>query len=152
PGDQLRQATQQRTTATQRDPGVHQVRCQLRWRAFEHVLDGADDLAHGLLQRLAHVLGRDHRTPRQVDQRVATAHLDLDLFFQRHAAAGRNLQTLRGDLTDQQVVLVANVLHDRIVEVVTRDAQALRHDDVGERDDGNFTGAATDVDDHRATR
>jgi len=152
PRDQLGQAAQQGAAAAQCDPGVDEVRREFRRRAFEHGLDRADHLAHRLHQRFAHVGGADDRTARQVHERIAPADLDLDLLFERQAAPGRDLEALGRDLADQQVVLGADVLRDRFVEVVSGHAQTLGHDDVRQRDHRDLAGAAADVDDHRAGR
>src|SRR5262249_20746101 len=115
--DEVGQAAQQRTAAGQHDAAVDQVARQLGRRAIEHGLARGDDLLHRLHQRLAPVDRADHGAPRQTGQRIAAADLDLDLLVERHAAAGGDLEPLGGDLADQQVVLAADVLRDRVVEV-----------------------------------
>ena len=53
-------------------------------------------------------------------------------------------------LADEQVVGLLDVLNDRLVHLVARDAHRLAVDDAGERDDGDVGGAAADVHDHVA--
>src|SRR5262249_57166439 len=60
------------------------------------------------------------------------------------------LDLLRAALTDEQVVVLFDVLHDRLVHLVAGDADRLRVDDTRQGDDGDLGGAAADVHDHVA--
>src|SRR5581483_2492731 len=61
-----------------------------------------------------------------------------------------DLDLLGGAFADEQVVLLLDVLDDRLVHLVAGDAHGLAVDDAGERDDGDVGRAAADVDDHVA--
>src|SRR2546423_4410838 len=56
----LVESLQQRPAARQHDAAVHDVGRELRRRAVERLLDRADDLADGLLERAAHLLRGEH--------------------------------------------------------------------------------------------
>ena len=77
-----------------------------------------------------------HRDP--LLERVRGSDLDLDLL-------GRAL-------ADEQVVGLARVRDDGLVELVAGDADRLAVDDACERDDRDVGRAAADVDDHVAGR
>src|SRR5699024_1650355 len=66
--------------------------------------------------------------------------------------ADRLLDLLRGRFADQQVVLAAEMTDDRLVHLVTADADAAGVDDVREREHGDFGRATADIDDHAAGR
>src|SRR5205814_4565597 len=51
-------------------------------------------------------------------------------------------------LADGHIVSFAHVTDDRLVEVVTGDALGAADGDVGQGNDGDFGGAAADIDDH----
>ena len=51
-------------------------------------------------------------------------------------------------LADEELVLLLDVVDDRLVHLVAADAERLRDDDAAERDDRDLGRAAADVDDH----
>src|SRR5262249_46137753 len=53
---------------------------------------------------------------------------------------------------ERERVFLLDEVDDRVVELVARDANRLTGNDATQRDDGDFGGAATDVDDHVAGR
>ncbi len=76
-------------------------------------------------------------------------------FAHRLARIGRadfQLDAFRRRLADQNAVVAAHVVGDRLVEFVAADAHARRVDDAVQRDDRDFGGAAADVEHHRAAR
>src|SRR6266850_1488082 len=74
-----------------------------------------------------------------------------------HFAAGEGradllLDQLGGRLADQHAVVAADVVDDRLVELVAADAHRARVHHAAERDHADFRRAAADVDHHRAGR
>ena len=67
---------------------------------------------------------------------------------QRRRGADRELDRLGALGADRHPVLEADVVGDRVVEVVAADPQRAGDDDAAERDDRDLAGAAADVDDH----
>jgi hypothetical protein len=82
------------------------------------------------------VSASDSRTSASVS--VSVFDLDLDL--------------LRRPFPDEEVVPPLDVLDDRLVHLVRGDADRLRVDDAGERDDRHVGRSAADVHDHVARR
>src|SRR6056297_2112726 len=149
---QLVEVPQQRAAARHDDPAIDHVADQLGGRQLQHPADAVGDLLDRLLERLDGVLGADgDRLGKAVDQ-IAAAHLDLValLALGEHGGADPHLDLLGGTVADQQVLLVADVADDRLVELVAGDAQALAHHDSAQADDGDVRRAPADVDDHRA--
>ena len=62
--------------------------------------------------------------------------------------ADLELDLLGGLLADQELVLLLDVVDDRLVHLVAADAERLGDDDPAERDHGDLGRAAADVDDH----
>ena len=79
---------------------------------------------------------------------VAAADLGLHLLLERVGRADLELDLLGRLLADQELVLLLDVVDDRLVELVAADADRLRDDDAAERDHRHLGGAAADVDDH----
>jgi hypothetical protein len=80
-----------------------------------------------------------------------------DTSISRTSAPGKRrtdplLDVLGGVLADQHAVVAADVVHDRLVELVAADPHRTCIDHAAERDDTDFGRPATDVDDHRPGR
>ena len=80
------------------------------------------------------------------------AALDFHLLGREERRRGPelDLDALGRALADEQVVLAADELRDRLVHRVAGHAHRLAVDDAGQRDDRDVGGAAADVDDHVA--
>ena len=91
---------------------------------------------------------------RDARQHVATLHgVVVGRIVQlRDGGSHFNLDAFGGALAHDDVVLLAHVFLDVGGEVVARDADGFVVDDATQGDDGDFGGAATDVDDHVARR
>ena len=83
---------------------------------------------------------------------IAALDLDGQRLVERVGGADLLLDHLGGALADEEVVLALDVLDDRFVHLVARDADRLREHDARERDHRDFGGAAADIDDHVAGR
>src|SRR5690606_9039623 len=136
------------------DAAVDHVAHQLGRCLLEDAPHAVGDLLDRLLERLDDVLRADRDALRQAVDEVAAAHLDLDVVVgvAHHGSADLGLDRLGRAVADEQVLLLSDVTDYRLVELVARDAQALRDDDPAEADDGDVGRAAPDVDDHAAGR
>jgi len=85
---------------------------------------------------------------REPAQHVAAPHLGLHLFAHPVGRADLELDLLGRLLADEELVLLLDVAHDRVVHLVAADAQRLRDDDPAERDHRDLGRAAPDVHDH----
>ena len=139
---------QQRAAAGEHDAAIHDVRGELGRRLVERRLDRVDDLRDRLVERAADLLGADDHRLREAGQHVAAADLGLDLLGHRVRGADLELDLLGRLLADEQLVVLLDVVDDRLVHLVAADAERLRDDDPAERDDGDLGRAAADVDDH----
>src|SRR5919106_689114 len=134
--------------ACEDDPSVHDVRRQLGGRLVQGGLDRVEDLADRFVERPADLLRRDHDRLGEAGEHVAAPNLGLDLLLELPRRADLELELLSGLLPDEELVLLLDVAHDRLVHLVTADADGLRDDDAAEGDDGDLGGAAADVHDH----
>ena len=98
----------------------------------------------------ADLVAVDDQRLRHAGDEIAPLDLHGRDFVDGVGVADLLLDDLGGALADQQVVLALDVGDDRLVHLVARDADRLRHHDAGQRDDGDLGGAAADVDDHVA--
>ena len=106
---------------------------------------------HDALDRLlkgVHHLGGGHGDELgQAREQAAALDLHRHFLLGREDAADGHFHFLRRALADEQVVLAAHILHDRLVELVARDLDGRAFDHAGEGDDRNIARAAADVDD-----
>ena len=126
-GDAPVEAGQQRATAGQDDPLVHDVGDQLGRGLLDGVLDRVDDLLDRRLDRLADLVGTDLDAARQPGQQVAAAERDaLGVPFARVGRADGDLDVLRGPLAEEEVVLAPGEGDDVLVHLVATDPDAAR--------------------------
>src|SRR4029079_7769618 len=109
---------QERSAAGQDDAAVHDVGGELGRRLVQRGLDRVEDLTDGLVERAAHLLGGDHDRLRQAREHDAAAPLGLHLLGQLPRGADLELELLSGLLADQELVLLLDVTHDRLVHLV----------------------------------
>src|SRR5262249_48665422 len=64
----------------------------------------------------------------------------------------RNLDLFSAPLADQEVVVLLDVFHDRLVHLIARDPHRIAVHDAGEPNPRPLGRAATDIDDHAAPR
>src|SRR4029079_7401737 len=146
----LVQVLEQRAAARQDDPAVHDVGERLGRRALQRHAHGIHDHAHGLGQRFADFLVRDGDGLRHALDQVPALDLHRHALLERIRGPDLHLDSRGRALADEQVVRLLDVLDDRLVHLVARDAHRLAVDDARERDDGDVGGAAADVHDHVA--
>ena len=92
-------------------------------RLLEHGADGRDDLLERLLEGLHDLRAGQRDRARQAGDEVPAADLHVQLALQRQGRADRDLDLFGGALADHQVVLLADVGGDRLVEAIAADAQ-----------------------------
>ena len=141
---------EQRTAAREHDALVDDVGGQFRCGVLQRDLHGLDDGAHRLLKALGDLPLGDDQFLRDAVHQVAA--LDLHraaLAVVRRAGGGDGLLDALGRaLTDQEVMVAADVGDDRLVHLVAADAHGARIDDAAQRQHGHLGGATADVDDH----
>src|SRR5271166_7037455 len=148
----LVEVLQECASAGQHDTVVTDVGRQLRRRAFERDADRVHDGRDALGQRLANLAVVDGDGLGYTFDQVAALDLHGQRLLQRIRGANLDLDLLGGAFADQQVVLALQVIHDGLVHLITRHAHRARVDDAAERDHGDVSGAAADIDHHVAAR
>ena len=151
---QVGQARQQGTTASQGDPARHHVRDQLRRCLFDRIRDGINNGIDGDSNRFANLVTADFELGRQTSHEITSAH-DHALIGRATIQAivrvtGRDFYLFGHAFTDEQVVSLACVLRNIGVHLVAGDANRPRHDDSAQRDHRHFCRTTADVDDHAA--
>ena len=126
------QAPQERSAPGEDDALVHNVRGQLGRRLLQTGLDRIHDRHHRVSQGLPHFrAGHDHRLREPADE---VAALDVPLLVVaslRISRAERDLHLLGLPLSDQQAIGSPQVLDDRLVHLIAREAYGLRVHDAG---------------------
>ena len=109
--------------------------------------------ARGRSSALPDTLGVDARASQQPGAEIAAGDLGRG---RRRAAGDRaadlDLELLGLLLADQQLLVLLDGAHDRVVEFVAADADRVRNDEAAERRDRDLARAAADVDDQRTDR
>ena len=146
------EAPQHRAATDEVDALGEEVLRELGRRAGERLLHRAEDRLDRLVDRLAHLFGREHDGLGHAAHEVAAAHLGLVLVVGREHRADGELHLLGGALTDGEAVLAAHVALDGGVDVERADPDRFERDDTAEGDDRDLAGATADVDDHVAER
>src|SRR5437868_2143975 len=142
------EAADQRAPAGHYDAAVHDVGRQLGRRDLERPAHRVDDLLDRLLQRIAdHAQVHPHDRADARDE-IATFHFRLALLPHGRSRPDLDLDLLGRRLADQEVVVLAHELHDRLVQLVAARAdRGVRHDS-RQRDHGDFRRPPADVDHH----
>src|SRR5262245_37811464 len=143
-------AADERAAAGHGDAALGEVGRELGRRLFERLLDGVDDGVERLLHGLADLLAGDRHLAGHHGHDIAAADFEGELLLEGVERAEVDLDLLGGLLADLEVVGAAEMLHDRLVELVAGDAHGAGGDDAAEGEDGDLGGAAADVDDHVA--
>src|SRR5699024_10205014 len=116
----------------------------------QNAVDGLQDAAGDLLEGLDHLAGGDGEHPGQAGHQAAALDLHGDLLRPGEYAADGHFQLLGGAVADEHVVLLADILDHRLVELVAGDLDGGGLHHAAQRDDGNVGGAAADVHHHVA--
>ncbi len=148
----LSRSLQQRAAAGQHDAALGDVGAEFRRGLLERLLDGLHDALQRLVHGFEHLVGIERDSSRHALGEVAALDRHLAHLLPRVGGADLELDALGGRLADQDAVVAAHVVRDRLVEAVAADADRLRVDDAVQRDHRDLGGAAADVEHHRAAR
>src|SRR5947207_1024831 len=151
-GQELVDVAEERPAARHDHALVDDVRRQFRRCLFEDTANCGDELLERSLDRFHDLRARDRDRAREAGDEVSAADLHLQLAVERQGGTDLDLDLLRRSVADHQVVLLADVGRDRLIELVAADPERSRHDDPAEGNDGDLTRPAADVDDHVAGR
>ncbi len=146
------EVTQQRTTTGQNHTALGDIGSQFRRALLEGNHDGANNAGQRLLQRFEDFVGVQGKATWNAFCQVTAAHFDLAHFVTRVSRTDFVLNTLCGGFTDQRAVVTANVIDDGFVEAVTTDTYGRGVNHTVQRDNGHFSGTATDIHHHGAGR
>ena len=142
---------EQSPTTGEHDAAFHQVTGQLRWRLVQSGLHRVNDRRHGDFYGLTDFLAGHHDGLGQARNQVTTADLGVWLVRNRERRSNQHLNFLSRALTEQQRVLLLDVLNNRQVECISTHTNGLRRDNAAQRNHRNFSGSTTDVDHHVAS-
>ena len=148
--DRLRQARQRRRAAGQHDALLEDVGSQLGRRPLQHALNGLNQLRHGLPQRLVDLHRGDGLRPGHAGDQVAARHVHGHLVGLGNGAADAHLDLVRRALADEQVVLLAQVADDGVIEVIAADAVAGGDDHLAHGQHRDVSHSGAHVHDHGA--
>ena len=141
-----------RAAAAQGDALVENVARQFRRRALDHPVQRAHQVAQRLIQRLDHLFGGHRHRARQTGNQTAPA----GVHFQFHAAHPRrsdvDFQFFRRSRANEQVVLLAQIVDDRVVKPIPADVQNIPDNLMAEGKYGYVRPPAADVDVHASIR
>src|SRR5690606_26024646 len=148
--DELVQAAQQRTATGQYNAALGDIRGQFWRRLLQGALHGLDDLGQGFLKRVENFFAVQGEGPGYTFSQVAAANVDFAHFQAFIGTADFMFDTLGRGVADQAAVVATDVGDEGFVEFVATYPHGVSIDDAIQGDDGDFGGAATDVDDHGA--
>src|SRR5665213_12582 len=81
---------------------------------------------------------------------VSALYIHLTLVANRVGRSDLNLDLFRGGLADEQAMVLAHELENRLIQLVTASTDGSVADDAGKRDYGNFRSSPANVDYHIA--
>src|SRR5579883_2710617 len=149
---ELVDVTQQGAAAGEHDAALRDVRAELRRGLLERLLDGAHDVLQRLLQRLEDLVAVQGEAARHALGEIASLDRELAHLLAGVGGADLDLDALRGGLADEDAVVAAHVVHDRLVEAIAADARGVGVYDAVQRQHCDLGRAATDVEHHGAAR
>src|ERR1700730_12436619 len=151
-GEQLVDVAQQRATAGEHDATLGDVRAQLRRSLLERLLHGTHDALQRLLQCLENLVAVQRKAARHALGEVAAFHRQFAHLLPGIGRTDFDLDALGGRLADEDAVVAAHVVHDRLVHAITADARGVGVHHAIQRQHGNLGGAAANIEHHRAAR
>src|SRR3974377_976486 len=123
PGQQLIYLPQRRAAAGEHDAALGDVGAELGRGLLERLLDGADDRLQRLLQRLEDLVAVEREAARHALGEIASLDRQLAHLLAGIGGADLDLDALGGRLADQDAVVAAHVVRDRLVEAIAADAR-----------------------------
>src|SRR5438105_10573821 len=121
-GEQLVDVAQQRAAAREHDATLGDVRAQLRRSLLERLLHGTHDALQRLLQGLEDLVAVQREAARHSLGEIAPLHRQLTHLLAGVGRADLDLDEHGGRLADEDAVVAAHVVHDRLVEAIAADA------------------------------
>ena len=104
----------------------------------------------GLLQRLKNFVAIERETSRDAFRQIPATDIDFPDNVTRKCGANFLLDTLRRCIANQTALGTPNVGCDGVIKAVAPNPYRLGIHNTIERDDGNLSGATTDIHNHRA--
>src|ERR1700730_17684097 len=151
-GEQLVDVAQQRAAAGEHDATLGDVRAQLRRSLLEGLLHGTHDALQRLLQRLEDLVAVQRKAARHAFGEVAALHRQFAHLLPGVGRTDFDLDAFGGCFADEDAVVAAHVVHDRLVEAIAADACGVGVHHAIQRQYGYLGGAAADIKHHRAAR
>src|SRR5690606_2679478 len=130
------------------ETAVDEIGGKFRRAAFERDANEFHDGVDGVGERFADFLRCDVQRLRETGDGIAAFDFEGQFLLQRGSRADADFDFLGGAFSDEQVVGPLHVIDDRVVNFVAADANAFGENDSGKGNDGDFGGAAADIDDH----
>src|SRR5436309_7236104 len=149
--DQPVQPTEEATTAGDDDARIDDIRSQFRGGLLETGAHGFDNGHHRVAQRLPNVVLSENDGLREAVDEIPALHVyGALLTVPRVGRTEVDLDLLGPTLANQKVIVLPNVLPDRLVHLVTRDPHRLAVDDARQRNHCHLGGPAADADEQIA--
>src|SRR5690606_3755033 len=136
------------TTAGKHQATFGNIRSQLGRRLLQGALDGRYNRTQRFLQSIENFVGIERKVTRNAFSQVTATHIDLAQLTTRVGTTNFFLDTFGRSFTDQATVMATNVGTDRFVEAVATNTDGFGIDHPIEGNDGDLTGAATNIDHH----
>ena len=111
-------------------------------------MNGIKDSGYRLFKSFEHFSGRNGNGRRKTGDQVTSTDIHGHFFFSRICTSNVDLQFLSCLLTDQDVVLTADMLNDCFIELVARNLQGEVNYRFAEGDYGDIRRTASDIYDH----
>src|SRR5918911_3359845 len=115
------EVAQERPAAGEHHALLGDVRPEFRRRLLERRLHGGNDLIERLGKRFQDLVGADGEAARNAFGEVTAFHFHLAHFRAREGGADLLLDELGGRFANQHAVVAADVINDRLVELVAAD-------------------------------
>src|SRR5579863_6889097 len=148
--DALVQILEQRASTRKHNATIADVRRKLWRRALKGNANRIHNRRHTFAQRFPHfTVIHGNGLGNALDQ-VAPFDLHSERLVQRIRGTNLDLDLLPGALADQQIIFPLQIIHDGFVHLVAGHAHRTRIDDAAERNDGDVSSAAANIDNHVA--
>ena len=148
--DQILQAAQQAAASCEHNPSVRNIRSQLRRCLLQNTVDRLHDLNRRLVQCLFRLLRGHLHGARQTRHQITPSYIHIVYFRPLVGGTDLYLQILCRPFTDQQIMFLTHVTHDRLIEIVSRDLNGSADNRTAQGNYRDIGSAAADIHDHIA--
>jgi len=100
-------------------PPPVRIGAELRWRLFQRLFDGADDTLQWFLQSLENFIAVQCERARHTFRKITAFHRNLENFLAGKRGTDFVLDAFCCCFTDQDAVVAAHIVGNRLVESVT---------------------------------